>query len=238
MVYKVKLSFLETRLNNLKADWSTWKLGEWFSQAARMAGKLYNLLDSSKAGRTAHGPNGMKAGRMVTKAYKQGSLACETNKLTCKKKKKKKWLALFPGCVLQLHSYWHTWRTIDAEVLKPSSACTGSLFDRACRLIDPFFDPSFLLCVHPTSLTDHLIIRLNNSSVKHFKFGCNTYIVQTILHSYCIMMMSLNGHAVHCHLQLHSIVNPDCSHLGLIKTSLMTKETSWHGYVDPQLLYN
>ena len=38
-----------------------------------------------------------------------------------------------------------------------------------------------------------------------------------------------------CHLQLHSIVNPDCSRLGLIKTSLMTKETSWHGYVDPQL---
>jgi len=29
-------------------------------------------------------------------------------------------------------------------------------------------------------------------------------------------------------LQLHSIVNPDCSRLGLIKTSLMTKETSWH----------
>ena len=29
--------------------------------------------------------------------------------------------------------------------------------------------------------------------------------------------------------QLHSIVNPDCSRLGLIKTSLMTKETSWHG---------
>ena len=49
------------------------------------------------------------------------------------------------------------------------------------------------------------------------------------------MIMSLNGRAVYCHLQLHSIVNPDCSHLGLIKTSLMTKETSWHGYIDPQL---
>ena len=39
----------------------------------------------------------------------------------------------------------------------------------------------------------------------------------------------------YCHLQLHSIVNPDCSRLGLIKTSLMTKETSWHGYMDLKL---
>jgi len=29
--------------------------------------------------------------------------------------------------------------------------------------------------------------------------------------------------------ELHSIVDPDCSRLGLITTSLMTKETSWHG---------
>ena len=53
-----------------------------------------------------------------------------------------------------------------------------------------------------------------------------------------ISLIGCDMMCVCCHLQLHSIVNPDCSRLGLIKTSLMTKETSWHGYVVPQMLYH
>ena len=33
----------------------------------------------------------------------------------------------------------------------------------------------------------------------------------------------------HAPFQLHHIVSPDCSKLGMIKTSLRTKETTWHG---------
>ena len=33
-------------------------------------------------------------------------------------------------------------------------------------------------------------------------------------------------------LQTWQHINPDCSRIGLIKTSLDTKETSFHGYVD------
>ena len=33
-------------------------------------------------------------------------------------------------------------------------------------------------------------------------------------------------------MQIQSIINPDCSKLGLIKASLNTKETSFHGFVD------
>ena len=32
-------------------------------------------------------------------------------------------------------------------------------------------------------------------------------------------------------LQIWQLINPDCSRFGLIKTSLDTKETSFHGYV-------
>jgi hypothetical protein len=32
-------------------------------------------------------------------------------------------------------------------------------------------------------------------------------------------------------LQIWQLINPDCSKLGLIKTSLDTKETSFHGYI-------
>jgi hypothetical protein len=32
-------------------------------------------------------------------------------------------------------------------------------------------------------------------------------------------------------LQIWQLINPDCSRFGLIKTSLDTKETSFHGYI-------
>ena len=57
-----------------------------------------------------------------------------------------------------------------------------------------------------------------------------TFNVLTTLQS----ILLLHEHVIecgYCCLQLHSIVDPDCSRLGLIKTSLMTKETSWHGYM-------
>ena len=33
------------------------------------------------------------------------------------------------------------------------------------------------------------------------------------------------------------LLSPDCSPLGLIRKSLQTKETSWHGYIKDMLVY-
>ena len=46
--------------------------------------------------------------------------------------------------------------------------------------------------------------------------ACSSYVVDTIS-------------KLHLFVQEHPGINPDCSRLGLIKTSLSTKDTTWHG---------
>ena len=80
-----------------------------------------------------------------------------------------------------------------------------------------------LVCTVLYSLIPRLLQgETGNEAIQH----C-TYQLCNLVASW-VMPLDKRDHVCYS-LQLHSIVNPDCSSLGLIKTSLMTKETSWHG---------
>ena len=82
---------------------------------------------------------------------------------------------------------------------------------------------TFTLGIHQTS---------NQFQRRYLCEMCTLYMQCKLLQTYVLYHRQCHwkGVVLFCPLQLHSIVNPDCSKLGLIKTSLMTKETSWHGW--------